>query len=105
MSIFIMLTELSHDKLANPRSFENWRDQIDAHLERECPQVRWLSSFIALGPADCVDIFTAPDNSTAAKVSTIVRSFGQATTEIWPAMDWKDFRHLLRELPPAIIAG
>lgn len=103
MPTFVMLTRLGHDSLKNPRSMETLGDQVGEHIKRECPGVHWERSLAVLGATDYVDIFSAPDNVAAAKVATIVRSFGHATTEVWPAMDWRDFKKLLHELPPSII--
>jgi hypothetical protein len=41
----------------------------------------------------------SPDMATAAKVSTIVRTFGHAHTEIWPAIEWQSFKEVIRHLP------
>jgi uncharacterized protein with GYD domain len=40
-----------------------------------------------LGAYDYVDIFEAADIEVAMKVSTIVRTFGHAHTEVWPAIE------------------
>ncbi len=56
---------------------------------------------MVLGPADYLDIFTAPDIETATKVATIIRTFGHATTEVWGATEWDKFIELFRYLPPA----
>jgi len=58
-----------------------------------------------LGNADYVDIFTAPKNATATKVAEIIRTFGHATTEIWPATEWSEFQRLLKDLPPSLISA
>lgn len=103
MSTFIMLTRLSPHALKNPHTFELLGAEVTKHIQSECREARWISSFAVLGGADYVDIFSAPDSVTAMKVATIVRSFGHASTEVWPAIDWKDYKALLRELPPSII--
>jgi hypothetical protein len=56
---------------------------------------------VVLGPADYLDIFTAPDIESAMKVATVIRTFGHATTEIWGATEWEKFTHLMRYPPPA----
>ncbi len=105
MATFIMLTRLSHQALQAPKQLESLSHQVAEHIRRECPEVRWLSSFVVLGPADYLDIFTAPDTAIATKVATIVRTFGHATTETWPATEWEDFLKLTRNLPPSLLSG
>ncbi len=103
MSIFIMLTRLSHEALKHPRSMQKLSHEVAQHVRRDCPDVHWISSFVVLGPADYVDIFSAPDVMAATKVATLIRTFGHATTEIWPATEWSEFEKLLQQLPPALI--
>ena len=38
----------------------------------------------------------APDIETAALVSTLIRTFGHAQTEIWTATEWDRFKELVR---------
>ncbi len=101
MSIFIMLTRLTHGALASPSSLENLEREVMERMRAECPEVEWLSSYAVLGPCDYLDIFQAPDIETATKVATIVRTFGHAETEIWAATEWDSFKELVRYLPPA----
>ena len=104
MATYIMLTRLSHQALRSPRSLEKLSHDIAEHIRRECPQVHWKANYVILGPADYLDIFTAPDNDTATKVATIVRTFGHGTTEIWPATEWEQFIDMVGGLPPSVVA-
>jgi uncharacterized protein with GYD domain len=99
MATFIMLTRLSHGALKSPASLPDLSHQVMEHIRKDCPGVEWKASYAVLGPADYVDIFTAPDIDMAVKVATIIRTFGHATTEIWPATEWKKFVSLTRDLP------
>ena len=101
MSTFIMLTRLSHEGIKSPRMLETLGVTVSQRIKSECPDVEWVDSYAVLGPADYLDIFTAPNLETAMKVSTIVRTFGHATTEVWGATPWKEFLGLVRDLPPA----
>jgi uncharacterized protein with GYD domain len=105
MATFIMLTRLSHQALHSPSSLENLSHEVMERIRADCPGVEWKASYVVLGPADYLDIFTAPDNETATKVATVIRTFGHATTEIWPATEWEAFTELVRYLPPAPAAG
>jgi uncharacterized protein with GYD domain len=101
MSTFIMLTRLSHEGLKSPRALETLGKAVSQRIKSECPDVEWIASYAVLGPADYLDVFSAPNIETATKVATIVRTFGHATTEVWGATPWKDFLGMVRDLPPA----
>jgi uncharacterized protein with GYD domain len=105
MATFIMMTKLSHEALISPQSFEQLSASVTARIRAECPKVEWWSSYVVLGPTDYLDIFTAPDIETAAKVATIIRSYGHATTEIWPAVEWDAFKSIVGGMSPATIAA
>jgi hypothetical protein len=36
---------------------------------------------------------------TAFKISALIRTFGHAYTEVWPATEWTRFKDLIRNLP------
>lgn len=91
MATYVMLTRLSPDAITEPDSIKELGRRVIDKLNAECPEANWLSSYATLGPYDYLDLFEAPDNETAAKVAVIVRSFGHATTEIWPATPWERF--------------
>ena len=101
MATFIMLTRLSHQALQSPSSLENLSHKVMERIRSDCKGVEWKASYVVLGPADYVDIFTAPDIESAMKVATIIRTFGHATTEVWAATEWDRFTELVRYLPPA----
>jgi hypothetical protein len=52
----------------------------------------------SLGPYDYLDVFRAKDFETASKVSTLMRTFGHAQTEIWTATEWDRFKEIVRAL-------
>jgi uncharacterized protein with GYD domain len=105
MSTFIMLTRLSHQALQSPSSLENLNRQVTDRIRADCPEVEWKANYVILGPADYLDIFTAPDIEAATKVATIIRTFGHATTEIWGATEWDRYIELVRYLPPAVMTA
>lgn len=103
MPTFVMLTRLSHAAVQSPSSLEALGREVTERIHADCPQVEWDRSYAVLGPADYLDIFTAPDIAAATKVATIIRTFGHATTEVWAATPWDEFIELVRYLPPARI--
>jgi uncharacterized protein with GYD domain len=94
-----MLTRLSHGALQSPAALEQLERQVMERIRAECGEVRWTGSYVVFGPHDYVDIFEAPDNDAAMKVATIIRTFGHAETEIWPATEWRAYKEMVRELP------
>jgi uncharacterized protein with GYD domain len=98
MAIYVMLTRLSPEALKRPESVVELNNQVEERIKRECHGVRWLSNFAVLGATDYLDIFEAPDEETATKVSLLVRSFGHATTETWIATPWDRFASLAKTL-------
>lgn len=98
--IFIMLTRLV-GKEVHPlkHTLEELEEIVEKKILQTCPEVKWLSNYALLGVNDYLDIFTAPDLETAMKVSKIVRSFGHASTEVWPAIEWEDFKKVIAKLP------
>ncbi|MGE5621629.1 MAG: GYD domain-containing protein [Bacillota bacterium] len=99
MQLFVMLTRLSPEALKSPASMEDFEKRAVDHIEKECPDVKWLNSYALLGPYDYLDIFSAPDIDAALKVSAMIRTFGRAHSEIWGATDWGNFKNILHSLP------
>jgi uncharacterized protein with GYD domain len=98
MQTFIMLTRLAPQALKSTRELEALEKKVMARVRKDCPDVEWLGSYAVLGPYDYLDIFNAPDAETAAKVSTLIRTFGHAYTETWAATEWKRYKELVRGL-------
>ena len=105
MPTFVLMTRLATGALRSPRSLEKLEQQAMERIRSECPEVKWLDNYAILGPWDYLDIFEAPDIETATKVSTLIRTFGHAQTEVWAATQWKRFKEMVRELPPAFEEG
>jgi uncharacterized protein with GYD domain len=99
MPTFIMLTRLNADAVRSPKGLEQLERQAMQSVRKECPGVEWLGSYAVLGPYDYLDIFLADDLETATRVSTLIRTFGHAHTETWPATDWDRFKEIVRTLP------
>ncbi len=98
MSTYMLLTKLSPDAIKEPKTYEELGRKVTDKIHRDCPQVHWTASYTTLGPYDYVDIFEAPDDASATRVSLIVRSFGHATTETWLATPYERFIELAREV-------
>ncbi len=95
-----MVTRLAPGSLPSARAFEDVERRVMEAIRVECPDVEWVASYAVLGPADYLDVFRAPDLDAAIKVSTLVRMYGDAQTEVWAATEWQHFKELVRHLPP-----
>jgi uncharacterized protein with GYD domain len=98
MATYVMLTRLSPEAVARPGSVVQLNKQVTDKIKHECPGVKWIANYAILGPADYLDIFEAPNEQAATRVSLLVRSFGHATTETWMATAWEKFAELAKEL-------
>lgn len=98
--IFILFTrligkEVHPDKL----TLEHLKQEVEKKVSAACPEVEWISNYAVFGPYDYLDIFSAPNLEDAMKVGAIVRSCGHASTEIWPALEWDQFKKTIATLP------
>jgi uncharacterized protein with GYD domain len=98
--VFIMLTRLGTEAARSPAALEELERQAMARIDKECPEVKWLASYAVLGPCDYLDVFEAPEVEVATKVSTLIRTFGHAQTEVWTATEWARFKEIVRDLEP-----
>jgi len=101
MLTYVMLTRLSPEAVKSPKSLEELERQVMEKLRSECPEVEWVHNFAILGPYDYLDIFRAPNEETAFKIATLVRTFGHCTTEVWTATEWARFKDMIRHFAEA----
>jgi uncharacterized protein with GYD domain len=71
-----------------------WLEQV----KEKCPEVNFVSHYALLGPYDFLDIYEAPDEETAAKVSLISLQSGAFLAESWVAIPYKRFVELVEEI-------
>ena len=101
MPQFVMMTRVSSQSLEQPKSFAKLERLAVEQVAKACPDVKWIANYAVLGPYDYVDVFEAPDLQAAMRVSALVRTYGQAQTEVWPALQWTEFKKMVHDLPAA----
>jgi len=98
MQTYILLTKLSPElarQMRNRASIgRNWLEQV----KEKCPDVKFISHYALLGQYDFIDIYEAPDEETAAKVSMISQANGAFQAESLPAIPYKRFLELTLEI-------
>lgn len=98
MPTFVLMTKLSTDlsKHLSDRATvgSRWLNQVKS----KCPEVKFISHYALLGTYDFMDIYEAPDEETAAKVSMISLANGALKAESWSAIPYNRFLELIEEL-------
>ena len=98
MATFILMTKLAPEVAAkmNERAEigSAWLDEV----HKKCPEVKFLAHYGLLGAYDFMDIYEAPNEEIAAKVSMISRQHGAVSAESWTAIPYKKVLELSQEL-------
>lgn len=102
METYILLTRLLSEETNPTFSISHKERLVTDNIRALLPDVEWTANYAILGPWDYIDIFRAPDMQTAMKVSSLVRYYGGAHTEVWPALAWDNFNEILSELAHAM---
>jgi uncharacterized protein with GYD domain len=98
MKTFILLTklspEISRQMKDRAKLGRNWLEQV----KEKCPEVKFIEHYALLGPFDFLDIYEAPDEETAAKVSMISLSNGAFEAQSLIAIPYKKFLDLVDKI-------
>ncbi len=98
MGVYILVTkmtpEVSTDLKRRETIGKEWKKKVD----KLCPDVKWIAHYALLGQYDFMDIYEANNDETAAKVSMITRSNGALTVESWPAISWKRYLEIIKDI-------
>lgn len=98
MQTFILMTTLKPGAIGDAADRRGKGKEWLARVHKTCPEVKWIAHYALLGRYDFMDIYEAPDDATAHKVSLISRYEGAATAESWPALAWEQHLQLLDEV-------
>jgi uncharacterized protein with GYD domain len=98
MATFILLTKLSPDLASQMKDRaelgRTWLEQVKS----KCPDVKFLAHYALLGQFDFLDIYEAPDEKSAAKVSIISQANGAFSAQSLPAIPYVDYLDLVKEI-------
>jgi hypothetical protein len=99
MSLYVLATRVASASLRTPETLSVIERHVMNRVREECSDVRWLYDLAVCGPYDYLDVFDAPTLESAMRVSVLVRTYGHAHAELWPAVGWSDFKKLLSGIP------
>ena len=98
MQTYVLFTKLSPEatKQMKSRAAQGraWLDQV----HEKCPEVKFVAHYALLGSFDFLDIYEAPNDEVAAKVSMISMQNGAFHAESHPAIPYKKFLDLAEEI-------
>lgn len=98
MQTYILMSKLSTEvtkKMKDRTKLgREWLEQV----KEKCPDVKFIDHYALLGKYDFMDIYQAPDEETAAKVSMISLANGALQAESWLAIPYKRFLELTEEI-------
>ena len=98
MRTFVLMTRLAPEVGARVKDRaelgRTWLNEV----REKCPEVKFIAHYGLLGPYDFLDIYEAPDEETAAKVSMISRARGAFQAESWTAIPYKRLLELTDEI-------
>jgi uncharacterized protein with GYD domain len=98
MPTYVLMTTLKPDGIRDADERKGKGKQWLDDVHQACPQVKWLAHYALLGRYDFMDIYEAPDETTAHKVSLISRQAGAVTAESWPAITYDHHLKLMEEV-------
>ena len=98
MQTYILLTKLSPEVTRHMKDRaqigRTWMDQV----RDKCPEVKFVAHYALLGQYDFLDIYEAPDEEIAAKVSMISQANGAMQAQSLIAIPYKRFVELTHEI-------
>jgi uncharacterized protein with GYD domain len=98
MATYILATKLSLELTKDVKKRAEIGRKWIERVKKNCPEVKFIAHYALLGPYDFLDIYEAPNEESAAKVSMISLSGGAVAAESWTAIPYKEFLDLIKDL-------
>ncbi|MGD8922516.1 MAG: GYD domain-containing protein [Candidatus Zixiibacteriota bacterium] len=98
MQTYILMTKLAPEVTTRMKDRASigraWLEQV----KEKCPDVKFVAHYGLLGPFDFLDIYEAPSEEVAAKVSMISLQNGAFEAQSWTAIPYKRIVELAQEI-------
>jgi uncharacterized protein with GYD domain len=98
MATYILATKLSPELTKDVKKRAEIGRKWIERVKKNCPEVKFVAHYALLGPYDFLDIYEAPNEESAAKVSMVSLSGGAIAAESWTAIPYKEFIDLIKDL-------
>jgi len=104
MKTFVLMTRLSPKDCSLVEVGSKLRDSTDGPrswietIKKTCPEVKFIGHYALMGHWDFMDIYQAPDEKVAAKVSLITRKYVSAEVESWLAIPYEHIEEITNEI-------
>lgn len=98
MATYVLMTTLSPEITKDMRHRSEIGKQWKQRVANQVPEVKWVAHYALLGPHDFLDIYEAPNEEAAAKVSMISLAMGALRAESWTAIPYGRFVELASEI-------
>ncbi|RKX69896.1 GYD family protein [candidate division WOR-3 bacterium] len=98
MPTFILMTKLAPELAQRMKERGQLGREWLEKVKETCPEVKFIAHYFLLGPYDFMDIYEAPNEEVAAKVSMISLAYGAFRAESWTAIPYKKFLEFTKDL-------
>jgi uncharacterized protein with GYD domain len=102
MPTYVLMSRLGPSVMADPRGRRQVGKEWKKRVRELCPEVKWLAHYALLGPYDFMDIYDAPSDEVAHRVSLVSRASGASSAESWPAIAYEQFLKIADEVERAL---
>ncbi len=98
MPTYILLTKLAPDIATQVSNRSQLGGRWLEEIKKICPEVKFISHYALLGQYDFMDIYEAPNEEIAAKVSLICQQNGAMQSQSMTAIPYNRFLELSKEI-------
>ena len=98
MQTYVLMTKLAPEASSNVEDRAKMGRKWMKQVKEKCPEVKFVAHYALLGRYDFLDIYEAPNEESAAKVSMISLSNGAFQSESLLAIPYRRFLELTKEI-------